>query len=291
MSPKTDTKTRTTASALARRTATLPGGMPTLKFGTGSPLIVLPGLSPTHAPPVGMARQFETAPLMPFARQHRVWWIGRREGLAQNASMADIARDYADALRSEFPGPVDILGISTGGSVALQLAVDHPDVVQRLVIASSAYTLGPTGKLVQRRIATELQAGRPRQAASALMRPLGTTPVARRLLSAIGWVLGPLFYRRTTPDMIATIEAEDRFNLRDRLGDIAAPTLVVGGDCDGFYSEELFRETAARIPHGRLVLYAGKGHMGALADRRFAQDVLEFLDGRGASGASAPEPR
>jgi pimeloyl-ACP methyl ester carboxylesterase len=76
-------------------------------------------------------------------------------------------------------------------------------------------------------------------------------------------------------DLMVTVEAEDRHDFGPRLGEIKAPTLVVTGAHDPFYTEALLRETAAGIPQARLILYEGKGH--APAGKQFGQDVLAFL--------------
>jgi pimeloyl-ACP methyl ester carboxylesterase len=39
----------------------------------------------------------------------------------------------AAGIRRWFAEPIDVLGVSTGGSVALQVAADHPEVVRRPV--------------------------------------------------------------------------------------------------------------------------------------------------------------
>lgn len=283
MSPTTQTQKVTDARAMARRTGTLLGGMPYLRFGTGPPLVAIPGLAQNHEPTVGFERMWVAQMLTPVATRHRVLRLSPHPGLDPNSTMADIARDYADALRLEFPGPVDVMGTSTGGSIALQLAADHPDVVQRLIVVAAARTLGPNGKKVQRRVAEEVLAGRPRQAGRESFSAIGDRPRSR-MAAAMGWLMGRSMYGNASPDLITTIRAEDAFDLRDRLGEIEAPTLVIGGDQDASYTPELFRETAARIPNGRLILYPGKGHMATISDPRLMQDVLEFLDGPGASG-------
>jgi pimeloyl-ACP methyl ester carboxylesterase len=79
-------------------------------------------------------------------------------------------------------------------------------------------------------------------------------------------------------DMITTIMAEDSFDLGGRLGEITAPTLVVGGGRDRFYPPQLFTETASRIPNARLVLYENRAHGGTFLDRRFGRDVVSFLE-------------
>lgn len=64
-------------------------------------------------------------------------------------------------------------------------------------------------------------------------------------------------------DMLVTISAEDSFDVESHLIDVKAPTLVLGGAADHFYSEDLFRRTAAGIPNGRAVIFPGKGsHLG-----------------------------
>jgi pimeloyl-ACP methyl ester carboxylesterase len=87
-------------------------------------------------------------------------------------------------------------------------------------------------------------------------------------------------------DMIATVEAEDAFDASDRLGEIRAPTLVIGGERDPCYPRALFAETTRGIPDARLYIYRGRGHGGTVTDRRFARDVTAFL-----VGARRPAPR
>jgi pimeloyl-ACP methyl ester carboxylesterase len=76
-------------------------------------------------------------------------------------------------------------------------------------------------------------------------------------------------------DLIVTIEAEFLHNFKERLGQIRAPTLVVAGDKDPFYTVDLFRETAEGIPNAKLILYKGMGH--PALGKQFDQDVLMFL--------------
>ena len=76
-------------------------------------------------------------------------------------------------------------------------------------------------------------------------------------------------------DLIVTIAAEDAHDFQDRLVEIAAPTLVIAGADDPFYTEALFRETADGIPGALLILYPGMGH--PAHGKQFARDVLAFL--------------
>ena len=107
------------------REGQLEGGLPYLSFGEGPPLAVFPGLGMTNANPSGIQRWGEMLLLAPLARTFTVRRISRRAGLASGTKMEDLANDYAVALDEEFRQPVDVLGISTGGSIALQLAADR----------------------------------------------------------------------------------------------------------------------------------------------------------------------
>ena len=121
-----------------------------------------------------------------------------------------------------------------------------------------------------------------RQAYAAFISPMflqrrGVRPLAKPLIWLISLMGGSLFGAPEDPsDLAITIEAEDKHDFKERLAQIKAPTLVIAGDQDPFYTEDLFRETAEGIPNARLVLYKGMGH--PAAGEEFQRDVLRFLE-------------
>ncbi len=252
------------------------GGLPYVRFGTGArPVVVLDGLGAENAVNPTMARMMYSF----LGATFTVYVVSRRPGLPQGYTMTDMADDYAAMIREEFGRPVDVIGVSTGGSIALYLAADHPDVVRRLVIHSSAHTLNDDAKALQLEFARLGGLGEWRAASvllSGTMTPR-TGPLAilaRPLAGAAGWLMS-----RRPPkdasDLVVTVHAEDRHAFKDRLHEIHVPTLVAGGTEDFFYSADLFRETAAGIPGARLALYEGKGH--ASLGKDFQRAVLAFL--------------
>lgn len=261
-----------------RSYGTLSGGLTYLTIGEGAPLVVIPGLVPNHEALTGRARHAQAEQLKPLAGTRRVWWVNRRPRLNPGTTMEQLARDYAEALRDRFGEPVDVLGTSTGGSIALQLAADHPDVVKRLVIASAAYRLTLLAREAQAEAARQLEAAQPRRAAVAIVPLLSTTPFGQRMLRALAWLGGATLFKHASADLVATLRAEDGFDVKDRLAFITAPTLVIGGTDDPLYSDELFRDTAALISQGQLDLVEGTGHIRAQAGRSFEARVLAFLD-------------
>jgi pimeloyl-ACP methyl ester carboxylesterase len=260
----------------------LPGGLPYLALGDGPPLVILAGLSPENANPTGLARRFEVQILRPFAARTTVYSVNRRPGLATGTTMAEIAGHHAEALRRKFGEPVDVVGLSTGGSVAQQLAVDHPDVIRRLVLVGAGYRLGRLGKQLQLELAEHAAAGRNRRGNFALGKALGRNRASGLAVGALFWLVGSALVGRAKDpsDMVAVIMAEDAFDVGDRLAELRMPTLVIGGSDDQFYQangERIIAETAERIPGARLVLYDGKGHAGTFMDKRLPRDVLAFV--------------
>lgn len=252
-------------------------GMPYLRVGVGPPLLYLPGLTAHHEIPHRMDRAAAIGAIRALARGRQVWWVNRRARVPQAVTMAELAADYAAGIRAHFPGPVDVVGMSTGGSVALQLTVDRPELVRRLVLVCAAGRLGPRGKAGQRALAHALAAGRRRRAGAAMLATMGT-PVTASMWTAVGWLLGPMMFSHDPADLLATLAAEDAFDLTEELVGIRTPVLVVGGDRDQPYGPALFAETAHRLPHGRLLLYPRASHVAVPSRRRFPSDVLAFLD-------------
>jgi pimeloyl-ACP methyl ester carboxylesterase len=217
--------------------------------------------------------------LRPFAKRRRVLFVNRRRGLPRGMSMAELAEEHAAAIRSLGGGPVDVAGISTGGSIAQQLAADHPDVVDRLVLLSTACRLGPQGRALQRRVAARIRRGAHRQALAVMM--AGLVPPGRGQLAAgaVAWLAGPrvLASGDDLADMATTIEAEDAFDLATCRSTIRAPTLILAGSADRFYGGELFAETQRLIPGSRLRVFEGRGHITVTMHPEWSREIDRFI--------------
>jgi pimeloyl-ACP methyl ester carboxylesterase len=257
-----------------------PVGMASLSLGSGPPLLLLPGLTPDHEQPTGTDRWFQLRWMRRLARGRQVWWVNRRRGLSEGATMADLAEDYATMLREWQAPPIDVVGVSTGGSVALQLAADHPQVVRRLVLVASGCRLGPQGHAGQRRAIEALERGDRRTAAAILMELSAAGRLTGGALRSLGWLVPSLVVAREPHDLLVTLRAEDAFDLAGRLESVTAPTLVIGGDRDAWYGEGVFRETADALPFGHLVLLPGAGHAATVAHRHLGEQVDAFLGHR-----------
>jgi 3-oxoadipate enol-lactonase len=153
-----------------------------------------------------------------------------------------------------------VLGASLGGMIAQRLALDHPARVDRLVLACTtpggpaAYPL-PAATLALIRQAPSLSPDEAvrRFTANALSRPppgLVDELTARRLARP----QDPAAWRAQS----AASLGHDAF---DRLGEIAAPTLVLHGTADRVVDPRNAPLLAGRIPGARLETLDGLGHL------------------------------
>ena len=259
-------------------------GQPYNRFGDGPrKLVVFQGLVFENKPLAGLMLPIfsDMYTFLFLDPDYTTYIVTRKPGLPDGYTMKNMSDDYATVIKEEFGEPVDVIGVSTGGSIVQHFAADHPDLLRKLIIHSSAYTLSDAAKQVQMRVG-QLARQRQWRAAyatliSAMIPPSG---IMKYLARPVVWLAslmgGKIFGTPEDPsDLVVTVEAEDKHDFKDRLAQIKAPTLVVAGDKDPFYTETLFRETAEGIPNARLILYKGMGH--PAHGKQFSQDVLQFL--------------
>ncbi len=140
-------------------------------------------------------------------------------------------------------GPVLLCGISLGATVATLACLARPDRVRRLVL-SGGVAHPPPALAVQRAIASVLPMRVLARIARAQQGPDGAAD-----MRAVG--------RRTYLAALRELAGTD---LRPRLAQITAPTLVVCGERDKV-NQPLSRELADGIPNAELRIIAGAGHL------------------------------
>jgi pimeloyl-ACP methyl ester carboxylesterase len=249
------------------------GPLPALATGHGPPLLYLGGLLPTAGVDGKLARRSAEFSARPLIGVRRVSYTNRRPGLAAGMSMAELATEHARAIEALDAGAVDVVGVSTGGSIAQQLAADHPGAVRRLVLISTGCRLSEQTRHLQLDVAAQIRAGKERQALASVALSMlvpGAEPLGR--------VLAPLVRRPgDLSDLATTIEAEDGFDLARCDGTIEAPTLIVAGARDRFYPRQLLEETQQLIPRSVLIRIPRRGHLTVLSSPRLAAAVRGFL--------------
>jgi pimeloyl-ACP methyl ester carboxylesterase len=251
-------------------------GLSAVAVGKGPPLVTLPGLGAGADLSVRVPRTAAlsiTALANGFGRT--VHLIHRPLHPPPDMTIADLAGWHATALRARFGEPVDVIGTSGGGVTALQMVLDHPGIVRRLVLQVAASRIDDVGRRELLRMVQREREGRSVARISSGLIAHG--PLRAVLLVAFALGRG----RPRAPGEAALVEAVQDWDVTGRLGEVGVPVLVVGGGRDRLVPPELARATAAGIPDARLLLLAGRGHATALFDRRLKPAVEAFWGGPG----------
>ncbi|GGQ30134.1 bifunctional 3-oxoadipate enol-lactonase/4-carboxymuconolactone decarboxylase PcaDC [Streptomyces griseomycini] len=176
--------------------------------------------------------------------------------------LAELVLALADALGIERFG---YAGVSLGGAVGLHLAVHHPERVSSLaVICSSAHFNG----------------ARPWEERAALVRREGLAGLAKGADArwfTPGFTVPRLVrdHRDADPEAYAACcDALAAFDLRERLAEIEAPTLLVAGREDPATPPGHLRQIADAVPGAALVEIPGASH---LAPAQCPEAVLTAL--------------
>ena len=256
----------------------IPGGsMYYVSFGRGAKkLIVLPGLSDGLATVRGKALLLE-GPYKPYLSDYTVFLFSRRNDLPAGFTIRQMAEDQAAAISALGIGKSSVLGVSQGGMIAQLLAAEHPELIEKLVLAVTAPGANEMTRACVERWIRFAEAGDHR----ALMSDTAEHSYSpeklrqyRKLYPVLGLVGRPSDYGR----FLANARAILGFDAAAAIGKIAAPTLVIGGADDRIIGAEASRELAAGIPGAELYLYPGLGHAAYEEAGDFYTRVFRFLE-------------
>jgi pimeloyl-ACP methyl ester carboxylesterase len=231
--------------------------------GDGPPLVLVPGMD-------GTGQLFHRqVPLL--ARRYRVATYRLREDAPGMSVLVD---DLAAVIRTTSPEPAVVVGESFGGTVALSLALARPELVRRLVVINSFPYFKPRARL---RLAIALLESVPF--------PWQAMGVVRRLTAFR--LHSRYTHRREIRRFMELTAGTTRrgylhrlrilldYDVRDRLHEIAAPTLFLASERDHLVpAVEQAREMAARVPGAVVRVLAGHGHICLIAPNIDLEEIL-----------------
>jgi pimeloyl-ACP methyl ester carboxylesterase len=236
-------------------------GLPAIRIGDGPrTLVSLPGLSIDERHPRGQARTMALTGWEPLLDRYTIYRIGRRK-YPVGTTFRGMADDVITAIEGLRP-PVDLIGASTGGIIALEIAVARPDLVRRLVLVITGSTVSPVARDLGERVIAAARASKWRRV-YALMLPIGARTRREQLFfRAFGWLLGPgvVGVPGDPTLLLAELEAWLRTDDRALVGRVNGPTLVLAGELDPVFPLDRAREFAAGFSHGRLAVMPRTAH-------------------------------
>jgi len=208
---------------------------------------------------------------------------GDSDPVSEPYTIADLADAAAAFLAVLGVQRTHVVGVSLGGFVALQMALRHPERVEKLVLvatfAGSSVRIPPSPELMARQrqllLDEQLEVGERIKRVLAMTTAPGyfeSHPEDRDRIAE--WAPPP----QSREAAIRQEQAARAYDVSGQLDRIQAPTLVVHGELDA-EAPENGRYLAQHIKGARLILYLNTGHLVPLerADE-FNRDVLAFLE-------------
>lgn len=244
--------------------------------GSGHPLVLIMGIGGNLEMWTSLERELHPFGIKTIA--YDAPGTGGSEPYRTPRRLKGLVRTTERVLDALEVGQVDVLGVSFGGGVAQQLAHQSPSRVRRLVLAATStgaisipgrpaalMALATPRRYLDpdyyRRIAPNEFGGQSRQFPEAATtgrfdRPPSLTGYAHQLYAAAGWTSMWWLHR------------------------ISQPTLVLAGDDDPIVPLANGRLLASRIPHARLHVVRGGGHLFLLQQVEEVAPVIgQFLAG------------
>lgn len=207
--------------------------------GSGQPLVLIHGGGSTILSTFGRI-------LPELAKKHRVIAVelqahGHTPDIDRPLSFEQDADDVAALLKRLHVEKADIMGFSNGGTTALQIAIRHPDVANKLVLASATYKRAglPPGFFEGFQHAS-LEKTMPQPLKDAYLK---ANPDPKGLQA--------MFDR----DVARTIAFKDISDADIKA--IQAPALVINGDADAVLPEHALALSRA-LPHAQLAILPGR---------------------------------
>ena len=244
-----------------------------LRFGKGSKtLIMIQGLNTNGIKGAGpgLAYMYRA-----FAKEYTVYLFDRRENIENDITVRELAQDIAMAMDELGIKKADIFGVSQGGMIAQYLAMDRPDLVNRMVLA---VTLARNNEVVESTIRNWIQlteAGNIKTLVADMAEKLYSDDYLKRykiflpLLTLIQKPKDPKRFIRLAESCLTC-------NTYDELEKIQCPVLVLGGGKDKIAGTDAAEELAAKLGCEKYI-YEELGHAVYEEAKGFNERVLRFL--------------
>ena len=221
-------------------------------FGEGKKnFVMIPGVS---IEPVSRSADAVAAAYDMFGRDYTVYVFDRAKDIRRNYSIEDMAEDTAEAMKLAGIRDAYILGASQGGMMLLCIARDHPELVNRGILASTAARVTGQGAAVLTR-----------------WRDMALSGDIEKLNHEMFSKLYTPEYIETYKDVFAALEKQGDeeellklanlcnaclgFDCLDELPGIRRPMLVIGAENDTVFPAEISSKEMAEKTGWELYIY------------------------------------
>lgn len=151
-----------------------------------------------------------------------------------------------------------IVGHSMGGGVAMMLALNHPERVQALMLVATGARLKMRPEFMEQAKATAEKYGKTMPSSTHII-PVEQMVHPEIPADVVAW-LKPRVGQASAEATYADFQANSSFDVMSRLGEIKAPTLVIGGSEDKMAPNKFSEFMANAIPGATMEVISPSAH-------------------------------
>ena len=249
-----------------------------VSFGKGERnLVVLPGLSDGLATVKGKGMLL-ASPYKKFFKDYTIYMFSRKNSMPEGYSIRKMAEDQVTAMKALGIDKACVLGVSQGGMISQYIAIDHPEVVDKLILAVTAPYANDIATANVRKWIGLAEKGDHVSLMVDTAEKMYTQEYLkknRKYFPLIARFTKPASYERFMRNAYAILD----FDARSELGKIKCPTLILSGDDDNTVGNEAPHEFGRGIEGCEVHIYKGAGHSAFEEEEDFYDRVMEFCSG------------
>jgi 3-oxoadipate enol-lactonase len=205
---------------------------------------------------------------------------GRSEVTEEGYEMESLANDTVELIRTLNIGPCHMLGLSTGGYIAMRLAIKHRELLKSLILIDSSAESEPN-KLKYNFKKTLVSVFGVKTTVNGFMKLLFSEKFLNdpaREEDVSFWKNEILQNKKTIVKSIAGYL--NRESILGELDNIPMPTLVMVGDQDQIMPAQMAKNIKLKIPQARLAVIKDAGHCTTIEEPWQVIETIEvFLNG------------
>ncbi len=247
-------------------------------FGTGKKKVVmLPGLSDGLATVKGKARIL-VLPYKKYLNDYTVYMFSRKNKMPEGYSIRDMADDQVQVMKKLGIEKAYVCGVSQGGMIAQCIAIYHPEVIEKLVLAVTAPY---ANEVVRSAVSGWIRMAEENDHKTLMVDTADKTYSEKYLAKNRKYF--PLISKFTKPSsyerFFRNAEAILCFDVRKELSRIIAPTFIIAGEDDKTVGNEAVVELKEGIADSGVYVYKGLGHGAFEEAKDFYDRIFAYFNG------------
>lgn len=248
------------------------------KFGQGSRIfVILPGLSIKS---VMLSEKAIKDAYSGFAEKFTVYVFDRRKNLPDVYTVADMARDTAEAAKTLGLERFSVFGASQGGMIAQYIAIEYPELVEKLILGSTASRIQPGDETTPTGWSNYAAAGNKKELVSSFAEKCYSEEFLKKFGAAF-----KLMHLTITKEEMARFKilsgGMSNLSTYEKLPQIQCPVLIIGSMKDKILPPQASIEMAEKLKSAGkdCTLYMYEGYSHAVYDEApdYKDRLLEFL--------------